>query len=77
VRACGARDLVLGAIVAVAIANGERRTLGATMGCCALVGLADFLIVRRAQREPQPTVAVHAAGCAACAVVALLLLKGI
>ncbi len=78
VRACGARDLVLGALLALALANGERRQLGATLGCCALVGLADFLIVRRAQgSEPRPAVALHAAGCAGCALVALLVVQGI
>ena len=48
------------------------------MGCCALVGLADFLIVRRAQAGAiPPNLAVHAAGCAGCGIVALLVAKGI
>jgi hypothetical protein len=78
VRAVGARDIVLGAIIGAVLIRGDQRTLSATMLCCSLVGLADFLIVRNAQKdEAAPAVAIHTAGFAACGVVALLVLQEI
>jgi Domain of unknown function (DUF4267) len=78
VRAVGARDIVLGAIIGAVLIRGDRRTLAATMLCCSLVGLADFLIVRNAQQdEAAPAIAIHTAGFAACSVVALLVLQEI
>lgn len=78
VRAVGARDIVLGAIVGAVLFGGERKTLAATMLCCSLVGLADFLIVRNARHEEAAVaLAIHTSGFAGCSVVALLVLQEI
>jgi hypothetical protein len=78
VRAVGARDIVLGAIIAAVLLRDDRNALAATMLCCSLVGLADVLIVRNAGHdEAAPALAIHSAGFVACSVVALLVLQEI
>jgi hypothetical protein len=78
VRAVGARDVVLGAIIAAVLLRGDRYTLAATMLSCSLVGFADFSIVRNAgHNEAALALAIHSTGFAACSVVALLVLQEI
>jgi len=78
VRATGARDLVLGAILASGALREDAASLGATLLCCSLVGLADFLIVLSNEAsDVRPYLALHASGCAVCVGVAFLIYRGI
>jgi hypothetical protein len=63
VRALGARDGVLGLLVAAFLASGERRALRVTIGLCAVAGASDFAIVFGARGPAAGTsLAIHGAG---------------
>jgi hypothetical protein len=63
VRALGARDGVLGLLVAAFLASGERRALRVTIGLCGLAGAGDFAIVFAARGlAARSSLAIHGAG---------------
>jgi hypothetical protein len=63
VRALGARDGVLGLLIAAFLAGGERRALRVTIALCALAGAGDFAIVFGARRLAAPaSLAIHGSG---------------
>jgi Domain of unknown function (DUF4267) len=70
VRATGARDALLGALILTSL--GDRAALRRTLAWSSLVGLADAAIVF-ARRGPQLQHAVHLGGFAALALAALAL----
>jgi hypothetical protein len=63
VRALGARDLALGGIIAALLASGGGGNLAWALAISAIVGAADFFIVRAAgQAGAKHSCIVHAAG---------------
>jgi hypothetical protein len=81
VRALGARDLVLGLIIAALTAAGDRRALSIALAICAIAGAADFLIVlrrrtRSGEDNPIRSLAVHAFGTLALLAAAGLVAAG-
>jgi len=78
VRATGARDVVLGVLVAIFLVLGKHRTVGVIVGVCALAAVADFLIVAAARRPgAERNLAIHGGGAAGCALVSALLIFGV
>ncbi len=62
-RALGARDLILGAIVAVlAAARVPRSLLGNLINVIALVGLADFVLVASTRESRKSALLLHGGG---------------
>jgi hypothetical protein len=70
VRAAGARDLILGLIVAASL--GDARALRRVLGCTSLVGLADGVMLA-VTRGPHRSHVFHLGGFAAVAALALSL----
>jgi hypothetical protein len=63
VRGLGARDAVLGILIAQFLRSRNREALAATLGVSALVGASDFIAVLRARGvEAAGSLAIHAAG---------------
>ena len=70
VRAAGARDLILGSIIAASL--DQPQTLRRVVGCTALVGLADGIMLALL-RGPHRSLVFHLGGFAAVASLALAL----
>ena len=68
VRAAGARDVVLGAIVLASL--GEARALRRALGWTSVIAIADAVILAAA-RGPRPSHATHLAGSVALVLAAL------
>ena len=64
VRACGGRDLVLGALLAASL--GEPAALRRALVLVSLVGVLDAIVLAAA-RGPRPAHALHLGGAAAMA----------
>jgi hypothetical protein len=76
VRALGARDVALGAIVAALILTAPRPALAWALGLSALAGAADFTIVARSPGAPRTALAVHGLGTIALIVAAAAVAAG-
>lgn len=77
IRALGARDAVLGAIVLALMATRDHEALAVTLGLGALVGAADFSVVcgERGLAARQ-SLAIHGAGTLGLIAAALLVRAG-
>jgi hypothetical protein len=77
VRALGARDAILGLIVAAFLIGRDRESLGTTLALCALVGAADFAIVATTRGTKAPaSLAIHGTGALGLLAVSSLVRAG-
>jgi len=75
VRALGARDGVLGLLVAWFLIRRSRGALTATIGTATLIGLADFSLVRAVRPEARKSLSIHGSGVVGLTLLWLLLLR--
>lgn len=72
VRAAGARDVLLGAVLAFAQARASAATVAAVCAACASLAVADLLLCWFHARGFRRELAAHAAGVVGFAILALL-----
>jgi hypothetical protein len=82
-RAMGARDLVLGIVLALVMALGSSALLAASVAACALVAVVDFAVVAADPRPATPpavarglSLTLHAGGAIGLLAAALLVALG-
>jgi hypothetical protein len=63
VRGLGARDAIVGMLIATFLASRNRPALAATLGIAALAGVSDFVVVFRERGSSAAgSLAIHASG---------------